>query len=329
MIKHIITVICGFTCLGTLLALHNENTLERDNDQHLDLSWGETKHSLSLLNGGEIIWQLNYDKSEDKPYFYPLRTPDGVDLALERPDDHPWHRGLWFSWKSINGLNYWEEDPDTGLSPGRTIIKKVQTDLNEDYSASITFDIAYGPDERDPIMHEERVLNISAPNEHGNYTIDWSLRFKALQNDLVLDREVPAKHGGVIWGGYAGLGYRADDTELTSIRYLDSNRWSNTDNLTGYGKDANWMDLSGIAPDENEKSAGLTIFDHPENPRHPSPWYIWYEEGKHAFYMPAFLYNKPYRLGAKDSFSLKYRVLVHSGKGQFKELNLVYRDYTK
>lgn len=326
--KYVISVFIGAVCFLTFMGLQKKSETGSSVNSELDLSWNQTDHSLSLLNKGEVLWKLNYNKSEDKPYFYPLRTPSGVDLALERPDDHPWHRGLWFSWKSINGINYWEEDPNTGLAPGRSIIKRVQTDLHEDYSATIKFDIAYGPDGKDPLLLEKRTLRISAPNKTGNYSVDWNLTFTALQKDLVLDREVPAKHGGVIWGGYAGLGYRADNKELTSIRYLDSNQWSNTENLTGYRDDANWMDMSGTASSGNNKSAGLAIFDHPENPRHPTTWYIWFEKDSHAFYMPAFLYNDPYELEANDSFSLNYRVLIHNGKGKFKELNQQYRDYT-
>jgi len=74
----------------------------------LNLSWVEDESSIALLNQGKVVWKLNYDRNEDKPYFSPLRTLNGIDLVLERPDDHPWHRGLWFSWKYINGINYWE-----------------------------------------------------------------------------------------------------------------------------------------------------------------------------------------------------------------------------
>ncbi|MBA7592916.1 Vitamin B12 transporter BtuB [subsurface metagenome] len=53
------------------------------------------------------IWKFNFDKTEGKPYFHPLALEDGTPLTWLRPEDHPWHRGFWFSWKYINGLNYW------------------------------------------------------------------------------------------------------------------------------------------------------------------------------------------------------------------------------
>lgn len=294
-----------------------------------DLSWREDERSLSLMNGEEVIWRLNYDKSEDKPYFYPLRTLSGIDLALQRPADHPWHRGLWFSWKTINELNYWEEDPETGLAPGRTIIENVETKLGEDYSADVEFQIAYGPNKDQTLILEKRKVTISSPDSEGNYHIDWSLHFAAQENNIFLDRVVPLKHGGVSWGGYAGLGFRADDLELDSIRYIDSNGWSRSESLTGYGKGANWMDMTGVAKTSDGKAVGLAIFDHPSNPRHPSPWYIWYQKGEHAFFMPAFLYDKPYKLPAGESFTLRYRVLVHEGEGSLDELSAEYQSYVR
>ncbi len=40
-----------------------------------------------------------------KPYFYPVNTTTGHNLVWLRPEDHPWHYGLWFSWKYGNRRN--------------------------------------------------------------------------------------------------------------------------------------------------------------------------------------------------------------------------------
>ena len=32
-------------------------------------SWQHTDNSQALLNHGHIVWQLNFDKKQDKPYF--------------------------------------------------------------------------------------------------------------------------------------------------------------------------------------------------------------------------------------------------------------------
>lgn len=75
-------------------------------------SWRQTDSSLALLNHGRVVWQLNFNKKEGKPYFHPVGLIDGTVLTWLRPADHRWHRALWFSWKFIDGLNYWEESPE-------------------------------------------------------------------------------------------------------------------------------------------------------------------------------------------------------------------------
>lgn len=300
-----------------------------------NLSWQETDSSLSLLNAGEVVWQLNYDKSEDKPYFYPLRTLNGIDLALERPDDHPWHRGLWFSWKYINGVNYWEENPETGLAPGRSLVHEVNVQKNSDYSAMVDITIHYTPDpSQNPLLVEHRTLTISAPDDNGNYRIYWTHQFTANDKKITLDRTPPSEQ---IWGGYSGISFRASLEDLGSYRYLDSNGWTSTQSLTGYGEKARWMDLTGkvIEEDTSTKFAGLAIFDHPDNLRHPSPWYVWYNRDEkeepsgynHAFFTPAFLYNRPYELSAGDSFILQYQTLIHQGLLDMEALDSEYQSY--
>ena len=289
--------------------------------------WRQNEHILALLRNDSVIWQLNFDRSQDKPYFHPLRTPRGYDLTLERPGDHPWHRGLWFSWKDINGVNYWEEDPKKGVAEGRSIIEAVDIETMEDFSAEITISISY-EEKGKPVLTEVRVLSVSSPFERDDYTINWHQTFTA-QKGIQLYLEKPAKHGGVEWGGYAGLSFRAA-ASLTGHRFLASNGWTNEDNLTGYGEKAVWMDLTAkVDGTEKAHNIGLTIFDHPENPRYPSPWYIWFAAGQHTFFTPSLLFDGPKHLNVSDSFSLRYLTLIHDHKRTNTQLDDIYKSYIK
>ena len=83
-----------------------------------ELAWKQTPSTLALLDGKTVVWQFHYAKGESKPYFHPLTVAGSLPLTDFRPPDHPWHRAFWFSWKLIDGLNYWEEYPKTGRSAG-------------------------------------------------------------------------------------------------------------------------------------------------------------------------------------------------------------------
>ncbi|PXX30389.1 PmoA family protein [Arenibacter sp. ARW7G5Y1] len=280
--------------------------------------WEQTDKSLTLLNGeNRVLWKLNFDSEQDKPYFHPLRTPKGYNLTLERPKDHPWHRGLWFSWKDINGVNYWEEDPEIGVAEGRSIIKAVSIEKLKNFSAKIILNISY-EEKGVPQITEKRVIEISSPQDREEYTIQFHQSFEILE-DLRLYLEKPAKHGGVEWGGYAGLSFRASDS-LVNHQFTTSSGWVNSDNITGYGEKERWMDMTAKVMGSQEY-VGLTIFDSPDNPRFPSPYYVWFAKGEHAFFTPSLLFDGPMDLKKGESLLLNYLVLVHDGKKSNEQLS--------
>jgi hypothetical protein len=290
-------------------------------------TWQRSDSSLALVKGSDIIWRLNFNKAQDKPYFHPLRV-NGTDLTLERPADHPWHWGLWFSWKYINKINYWEDAPARGHSQGRSYIKNVKTELHNDHSATINIEIEYAPEGEKPILYEHRTLKISAPDRNSGYIIDWRLKFHAKDSALVFDRTPPAKYGGPgeNWGGYGGLSYRAAQTVSQPV-FRSSNGWTTKNNLTGEAGDANWMDMTAVVSVTPDKLAGITIFDHSRNPRTPSPWYIWFSEGQNTFFTPALLYNKPLEIKANEEFILNYRTYVHAGRPSEADLENMFKQF--
>ena len=268
--------------------------------------WRQTDSSLALLNRDKVVWQLNFDKKEGKPCFHPVGLVDGTELTWLRPADHRWHRALWFSWKFINGVNYWEEDPATGLSPGRTEVAEVKVVPHDDFSAHIVMNLRYHPAAKSTVMTEMRVITVSAPDVNGRYRIDCYSLFTAGEKDVLLSRTpIPGEQGGKDWGGYAGLSVRMAQA-TRGWQFVDS---EGRQDKQAHGKKARWVDFSGGLP--NGREAGITIFDHPDNLRHPSPWYV--EKGM-PYFSPAVLFDKPYTIDARESLELWYRILIHPGR---------------
>jgi len=272
--------------------------------------WRQTDGSLALLNHGRLVWQFNFDKKEGKPYFHPVCLADGTELTWHRPPDHPWHYGLWFCWKYINGLNYWEEDRQTGLSEGRTEIRHANVKLHDDYSADIVLILSYHPPDAPAILVEERGINISAPDSDGLYRIDWTGRFTADAADVLLDRTpIPGEKDGQSWGGYAGLSVRLAK-DISDWQVFDS---EGRKDLAAHGQNARWMDFSGRFA--QGQTAGIALFDHPKNLRHPAPAFaIMDPKVPFGYFSPALLFNKPYTLPAGESLTLRYRILIHPGR---------------
>src|SRR5256885_281344 len=61
--------------------------------------WQRTETTLAWRQGTNVLWQFNFDPQKGKPFFHPLATTNGTVLTNFKPEDHPWHYGLWFSWK--------------------------------------------------------------------------------------------------------------------------------------------------------------------------------------------------------------------------------------
>jgi hypothetical protein len=265
-------------------------------------SWRQTDSSVALLSSEHIVWQFNYRKQEGHPYFHPLSLTDGTELTSLRPADHPWHRALWFSWKYINGLNYW--DPE--LPAGQTEVIDVKTELRTDYSAQIKMSISYHPGHKPAVLTERRTLTVSAPDENGCYHIDWLSIFAAGANDVILDRTgLPGEENGKSYGGYAGLSLRmAPHTK--NWQFLSSEGPLKPESL---GTKARWVDFSGYTA--KDMLAGIAVFDHPDNPRHPSSWWL---SASMPYWSPAVIFHKPYTLPAGKTLTLRYRILIHRGR---------------
>jgi type 1 glutamine amidotransferase len=277
--------------------------------QTRNLKWIKTDKSVALTNNSKTVWQFNYGKGTSKPFFHPVSLVDGTVLTHDRPDDHPWHHGLWFSWKYINGVNFWEEDLKTGKSDGKTDWSNVKVVTQRDYSAKITMDLTYSHKGQKPILSEKRTMEISPPDKDGVYYIDWESKFKACsETGVKLDRTpLPDEPGGKAWGGYAGLSVRLNG---------EGEKWAVA---TGQGPircdktfrgKSNSMDFSGVF---DGKPAGIAILDNPKNLNAPSPWYA-IAGNPMKYFSPAVLCYKPHTLGAGKAFTLNYRVVIHPQK---------------
>lgn len=261
-----------------------------------DLAWKQQDGQLALARGEKVVWQLHCKKEDGKPYLHPVSIGETVVTDF-RPADHFWHKALWFSWKTINGVLYWEEDPKTGKSPGETEVVGSKLEPRPDFSARCELQISYHPPGKPAVLTERRILEMTPPAADGSFTIDWVSTFTAGETEVLLDRTpIAGEPGGVAWGGYAGLSFRLNPA-LKTWQYIDSQG-----KVPERAKNAKWIAFSGPLAG---KSGAIVVLDHPSNPRHPSPWYLIPEM---PYFSPAVLYREPMKLAAGKSFTLKYRI---------------------
>ncbi len=274
--------------------------------EELKLAWVETDDSVALTNHGKVVWQFNHGKDHRKPCFHPLATLDGMVLTDFRPSDHLWHRAAWFSLKEIDKLNYWEENGQ-GVSAGRNETIDVKIETQADFSAEIRLRQSYHPPDEPELLGEERVIQVSAPNEDGSYTLDWQHLFTARKAVTV----------GAS-AGYAGLSLRLSK-QLLNWSFLNSEGQSEDKEV--HGKGARWLTFKGPLAIGN---AGLTIFDHPTNQRFPTKWFI--VKGM-PYFSPAFVFDGPMPLTKDQKFRLFYRMKVHGSAPEARTLEADYQTF--
>jgi hypothetical protein len=284
-------------------------------------NWRRSESSTALLHGDRVLWRFNYGPELPKPYFHPIATLDGRVLTWDPPPDHVWHHGLWFSWKYINGVNYWEHNAETGRPDGRTLWSEVQAETRDDNSAVISMKLSYQPaaDSR-AVLKEERLIKISSPDAHPEYHIDWTSTFSAVET-VTLDRTPPKAESS---GGYAGLSVRFAksfvERQASSLEGPITFDGGNRHRGRGVAREFNGF-VDGVP-------VGLAFLDHPQNPRHPTPWYL-VGSPVMNYVNAAVLNDEPLTLDAGERLILRYRLIVHRDRWDANRLEFAYKNYAQ
>lgn len=271
-------------------------------------SWNESDTTFKLLNHKEIVWQFNYNDRFTRPYFHPL-TVNNIVVTAQSPPDHPWHLGLWFCWKYINHVNYWEyqnekRSAQTGYqSEGATEIIKKEITKNSDFSADIKLWINYHPQKGANVMTEERYYHVSAPTKNGSYSISQDYQFKVLADSIELDRTPPAIRGGRIQGGYAGISCRFNQ-DFTSPEIRNS-----ADSTQCQKCDWQYYSFKSLT----DRRVGIKIELDPQFNFKTSRWYIINDPLiPFYFYSPGVIFDDKVTFRKGEDFRLKYKVSVIS-----------------
>jgi len=269
--------------------------------------WQRDASSIAWCDGTNIVWRFSFDTNRGKPFFHPVSVRGGPVLTNFKPEDHPWHYGLWFSWKYINKANYWEEDRRTGRAEGATRWAVPIIETRPDGSATIKLDLTYVQPSGRVDLTEQRKLQISAPKSDGSYTIDWHAKFTAGEQGAFLDRTpMPGEPGGQVNGGYAGLSLRVAGPPL-GISFVCS-----TGLVSRFEHDRARPAAAALGCNFINGTnciGSIAILSDPGNGFENPPWYMVNSEVM-RFACAAILAPKPLNIPAGGTLNLRYRIIV-------------------
>jgi type 1 glutamine amidotransferase len=310
---------------GTVTISVPNALLANDLQKSARFSWDETDTTVALLNYGELVWQYNFNTIKGKPFFHPVNIEQST-LTWLSPEDHPWHLGIWHSWKYINGVNYWEYDRSEGVAPfnflGITEVRNIKIEKSADFSCRFMLDIFYhekgGPD----LMKEQRIVCVSSPDDDGQFMISYQMELVALADHVELNRTpLPNEENGQSWGGYAGLSVRfsQDLFEPSFINPTGSREMA-------HGTSMPWK-YYGLR-DIQGKQVGVAIFTGEENLSYPEPWFVTdYEDHPFYYFSPAPIFNAQKVLQKGEELTFGYRIQFYQGAVNVDQLESGYANY--
>jgi hypothetical protein len=279
--------------------------------------------SLRIQIDGQLFSEYHY-RDVPRPYFYPLLGPGNLPMTRNWPlkevadeeKDHPHHKSLWFTHGNANGVDFWADGEDKGKIVHDTFTE-IQTGAKV---GAIRQRTRWVSPQGKTVLNEERILRIQATASER--MLDFETTLKATEGDVVLG---DTKEGSMAirlaetmrLKGKVGQGHIVNSRGLR-----DNDTW---------GKRAEWCDYYGPV---DGKTVGVAIFDHPQNPRHPTWWHV-RDYGLFAanpFGVHDFE-KKPAGTGdltikAGESVTFKYRFYFHPGNERDGKVATAYRDYS-
>jgi len=246
-------------------------------------------------NGREIS-RYYFGSENRRMYLFPLIGPSGKSHTRmghpRDPNGHSHHNSVWISHHDVNGVGFWNDQ-----TKGRIVHKRVSRYEDTDAQALIEVENTWVDEANHKLLEETRAMRF-LPQNNG----EWLLII-----DLLLTPGAAAKDG-VTFGKtpFGIIGVRMAKTigvHDGGGRILNSEGAVNEAGV--FWKKARWVDYSG--PITQNESGGVTLFDHPMNPSHPSHFHV-RDDG----WMGACLsYEGPRTIKADETLKLRYGLWVH------------------
>lgn len=278
------------------------------------------------INGS--LFTEYFFKNVPRPYCYPVIGPGDSPMTRNWPmqsppdeeHDHPHHRSLWYAHGEINGIDFWSEAKNFG--------KTVHEDFDEIQSGKdfglIRSHNKWVASDGKVVLTDNRTLRIYAPKTPAERMFDFEITFHASNGEVVFG---DTKEGSMAMRLNESMRLerkkkKAEGHIINSEGVRDGETW---------GKRANWCDYFGPV---NGRTVGVAIFDHPQNPRHPTWWHVRdyglfaaNPFGRHDFEKLSDKEAGNLKLPAGQSLTFRYRFYLHEGDEKQARVAEKYSEY--
>ena len=223
----------------------------------------ESGNRVDFHIGGELFASYHFGGEYARPFLYPIIGPGGKGVTRGYPmekvpgetTDHVHHRSVWTAHGDVNGVDNWSEEQ----GHGRTIHLAFTEKVSGPVFAKMSESNEWVDKDGNKVLDETRTITVYNLPETG-CLIDMSILFRA-------DKDV--KFGDTKEGGIISV--RVATSMDGDKGGLITNSFGGVTEAETWGKQAQWCDYSGPV---NGRTVGITVFDNPNNFRHPTYWHV-------------------------------------------------------
>jgi Methane oxygenase PmoA len=241
-----------------------------------------------------------------RPYFHPLRTLAGDTVTIFRPHDHKWHHGLSMTSAYLSGENFWG-GPTFVRDRGYAGLPNNGTTRHEAWEAlepQLVERLAWVTQAGERWLEETRTIGVAVDGDE-----QWTLRLRFDLRNVAgrpLEFRSPTTEGRPL-AGYGGLFWRGPRDFLNGTILAADGR----EGEAMMGERSPWLAFTG-RHDGSDHASTLVFVDHPENPRYPTRWFV--RSVPYGCLSPSFMFDEVLPLGAGESLTLRYHVIVGTGE---------------
>jgi hypothetical protein len=285
----------------------------------------ELPGKLRIEINGQLFSEYVYENTS-RPYLYPIIGPGGAQMTRNWPmkdapneeRDHPHHKSWWYAHGLVNGHDFWAEGKESGKTVHEKFLEVKSGDVGVIKSANKLV-----AKDGTLVATDERTIKIH--NVQDAVLFDFEITIRASNGDLVFG---DTKEGTMALRLNEGMRLTQPKKVKGAGHIVNSEGVRDDDT---WGKRAKWVDYYGAV---EGKTVGVAMFDHPENPRHPTWWHV-RDYGLFAANPFGIHDFEKKEKGAGDltvkageSITFKYRFYVHSGDEKQAKVAEQYEQYS-
>lgn len=274
------------------------------------------EYQVIFRHRGRELTRYHFEPHSRRPFLYPIMGPSGLSLTrLGHPHDpvtHSHHNSVWISHHIVDGVNFWG---DQGTNIGRIAQQRIEQFTDGDDSASLLAVNHWNKGTETLLVERRRIEVFPAPDDQQLIVLD--LQFTAEKRPITFGK---SSFGLIGVRMRKSIGVHDGGGQIRNSEGAVGEKGTTGDNGV-FWKPARWCDYSG--PVTDKAIEGITLFDHPTNPNHPTVFHV-RDDG----WMGASLtFDADRTIEVGKPLRLRYGLYVHGGLPPIKELDVAWKNF--